>query len=177
MMDKDLIQQEPAGREQEPAARGMQGRPYKLRKLQARDISPMAKIIGKIGIDELISCYGDDDFTELAAKLRNRKKMVDSMGSGQDGGDAVRMELAGNDNKDNSEFIVGLAVATRIANKVILNLDRCEKDVYGFLGSLSGMSAEEVAGLELEVFIQMIVDIFRENNVVNFIRAATGLLK
>ena len=36
--------------------------PYTMRKLQAADIPLFAKIIGKIGIDELISCYGDEDF-------------------------------------------------------------------------------------------------------------------
>ncbi|MCM1304568.1 MAG: hypothetical protein NC305_13300 [Lachnospiraceae bacterium] len=157
-----------------------QGKPYTLRKFQARDISPMARIIGKIGIDEMISCYGDDDFTELMVKLKNRKKMVSrAVGvSGQDGENAIQVEVSeGSGNKDNSEFIVGVAVATRVANQILLNLDKCEKEVYGLLGSLSGMSAEEIADLDLEIFGRMITDIFRENNIGNFIRAATAFLK
>lgn len=179
MMGNDMAQKEPVGMGQEPAAQGTGARHYKLRRLQARDISPMARIIGKIGIDELVSCYGDDDFTDLMIRLKNRRQMVSGGESAQGGGGAVQPDPAGagSQGKDNSEFIVGLAVATRVANRVILNLDRCEEEVYGFLGSLSGLSEEEVAGLDIEVFIQMIVDIFRENNVVNFIRAATRLLK
>ncbi|MCM1057733.1 MAG: hypothetical protein NC517_09010 [Firmicutes bacterium] len=153
-------------------------KPYKLRRLQAKDISPMAKIIGKIGIDELISCWGDDDLTELMVKLKKRKSIVRQAAeaAAQEDGNVIQSADAGSGGKDNSEFIVGVAVATRIANQVLQRLDRCEKEVYGLLGSLSGMSAAEVAELELEVFIQMLVDIVRENNVVNFIRAAIKLL-
>lgn len=170
-------QQEHAGGEQVSAVQDAAVRPYKLRKLQAKDITPMAKIIGRIGIDELISCYGDDDFTELMVKLKNRKSVVDrATGAGTvPEGNVIHLEDA-KAGKDNSEFIVGVAVAARIANQVLLNLDRCSEEVYGLLGSLSGMSVAEIAGLELDVFIQMIAEVIRENNVVNFIRAAIKLL-
>lgn len=151
-------------------------RPYTLRRLQAKDISPMAKIIGKIGIDELVSCYGDDDFTELMVKLKNRREMVTRTAE-QNGDSILGSARTSSKDKDNSEFVLGVAVATRIANRILMDLDRCEKEVYGLLGSLSGMSAAEVAELDLEIFIRMITDVVRENNVVNFIRAATKLLK
>ncbi len=156
-------------------------KPYKLRRLQAKDITPMAKIIGKIGIDELISCYGDDDFTELMVKLKKRKNIVSQAAEAVEQEDenvtqADGVNEADAGKKDNSEFIVGVAVATRIANQVLQRLDRCEKEIYGLLGSLSGMSTDEVAELDLEIFIQMLVDIVRENNVVNFIRVAIKLL-
>lgn len=177
-MDGYFVQQEPAIGRSEAAVQEAPVRPYRLRRLAAKDITPMAKIIGKIGIDQLISCYGDDDFTELMVKLKNRRNVVNSAvaTAAQAGEKVVQMEDA-KAGKDNSEFIVGVAVATRIANQVMMNLDRCEKDIYGLLGSLSGMSAEEIAELDLEVFIQMITDVVRENNVVNFIRAATKFVK
>lgn len=178
MMDVNLMQQEPV----KEGAGGMEApvKPYRLRRLQAKDITPMAKIIGKIGIDQLISCYGDDDFTELMIKLKARKKAVSrAVKEEAQGEKVIQMDAVqtDSDGKDNSEFIVGVAVATRIANQVLLNLDRCEKDIYGLLGSLSGMSAEEIAGLDLEVFIQMITDVVRENNVVNFIKLAIKFAK
>lgn len=183
MMGNDLIQ-EHTGEEGMQGVVSAQEKPmktYRLRRLQARDISPMAKIIGKIGIDELFSCYGDDDFTELMVKLKKRKNIVSQavVPAVQEDGSAIRadgVKEADAGGKDNSELIVGVAVATRIANLVLQRLDRCEKEVYALLGSLSGMSADEVAELDLEVFIRMLTDIVRENNVVNFIRAATKLL-
>ena len=181
-MEINVIQQkETTAGECVQALQGNLERPYQLRKLQARDISTMAKIIGKIGIDELVSCYGDDDFTELMVKLKNRKRIVDN-----EAGSALQSEMcavpAGNlgtmpEDKDNSGFIIGMAVATRIANQILMNLDKCEKEVYGFLGGLSGMPGEEIAMLDLDVFAQMIVDVVRENNVVNFIKAAAKFLK
>lgn len=177
-MDINLTQQQgPVGGEQVSAAEAVV-KLYKLRRLQAKDITPMAKIIGKIGIDQLISCYGDDDFTELMVKLKNRKNVVDmAAGAGAVPGESVIHLEDAKAGKDNSEFIVGVAVAARIADQVLLNLDRCEKEVYGLLGNLSGMSATEIAELDLDVFIQMITEVIRENNVVNFIKDATKLLK
>lgn len=177
-MDGNLIQQEPVSRQPEAAAQEAPAKPYRLRRLATKDITPMAKIIGKIGIDQLISCYGDDDITELMIKLKNRKKAV-SRATEAAGEKILQMkeDQEAASSRDNSEFIVGVAVAVRVANQVMMNLDKCEKEVYGLLGSLSGMSADEVAELDLEVFIQMITDVVRENNVVNFIKAAIKFVK
>ncbi len=157
-------------------------KPYKLRKLQAQDIPAFAKIIGKIGIDELISCYGDDDFTELLIKLKNRKQLLgDTELDGQQksvqrvessGQEDVERELESDTKADDGEWVMGIAVATRIANKLLQNLDRCMSDVFSLLGRLSGMTADEVGALDLYVFIMMITDVITGNNIVNFIRAA-----
>ena len=181
MMDKEI-----AHMDQEANAEGsiqdfMQiQRPYKLRKLQAQDIPAFAKIIGKIGIDELISCYGDDDITELLLKLKNRKNVL-----GDAEPDALRalkkMETheatvsAGEEDETKAtgdEWVMGIAVATRIANKLLQNLDRCMGDVFSLLGSMSDMTQEEVRELDLDVFAMMITDVITGNNIVNFIKAA-----
>lgn len=144
-------------------------RTYTLRKLQAQDIPAFAKIIGKIGIDELVSCYGDDDFTELLLKLKNRKQLLgDADPDGQSALDEKEpvVEAAG------GEWVMGIAVATRIANKLLQNLDRCMNDVFSLLGRLSGMTQEEVGALDLDIFIMMITDVITGNNIVNFIKAA-----
>lgn len=141
--------------------------PYTMRKLQAADIPLFAKIVGKIGIDELISCYGDEDFTDMLIRLKNRRQML---GENEEGG-------GGGEETSDDQFILGAAVVTRIANKVILNLDRCMQEVFRLVGNLAGITGEEVGRLELEVFAAMIVRIIMENNVGNFIRAASALLK
>lgn len=157
---------------------------YKLRKLQACDIVPFAKIIGKIGIDEMVSCYADEDFTALLVKLKNRKKMVNDA---EDHGGTESVEAQGivkfqkatedSKGKDTDSFIMGAAVATRIANKILLNLDRCMDDVFAFMGGLSGLPKDEVGRLGLDVFLQMVMDVTTENNVVNFIRAAMKFIE
>lgn len=176
-MEVNLVKQGAEDRKQAANVQMAPVRSYTLRKLQAKDITPMAKIIGKIGIDQLISCYGDDDFTELIIKLKNRKKAVRRAAASETGEQVIQLEEVDADSKDNSSFIVGAAVAVRIANQVMINLDRCEQEIYGLLGSLSGMSAGDIAELELDVFIQMLTDVVRENNVVNFIKAAVRFVK
>lgn len=141
--------------------------PYTMRKLQAADIPLFAKIVGKIGIDELISCYGDEDFTDMLVKLKNRRQML---GEGD-------TEAGGEKKASDDQFILGAAVVTRIANKVMMNMDRCMQEVFRLVGNLSGITDEEVGKLDLEVFAAMIIKIIMENNVGNFIRAASALLK
>lgn len=141
--------------------------PYTMRKLQAADIPLFAKIVGKIGIDELISCYGDEDFTDMLVKLKNRRQKLRE-------GD---MEAGGEKKASDDQFILGAAVVTRIANKVLMNMDRCMQEVFRLVGNLAGITDEEVGQLDLEVFAAMIIRIIMENNVGNFIRAASALLK
>ena len=72
---------------------------------------------------------------------------------------------------------MGVAVAVRIANKVIQRMDCCMEDIYGLLSGLSGLSPDEVSCLDIDVFIQMITDVVTGNNFVNFIRAARKFKK
>lgn len=60
---------------------------------------------------------------------------------------------------------------------MILNLDSCMQEVFRLVGNLAGITGEEVGQLDLEVFAAMIVRIIMENNIGNFIRAASALLK
>lgn len=161
---------------------------YRLRKLQAKDIPVFARIIGRIGIDELVSCYGDEDFTELLLKLKNRKQMLgdvvspcgqDILQQGSSGVIPIRPEQEGTpvSGSDNAAWVMGIAVAVRIANKVIQRMDRCMEDIYSLMGGLSGLSTEEVSSLDLDVFLQMVTDVVTGNNLANFIRAATKFMK
>lgn len=140
--------------------------PYEMRKLKAADIPLFARIIGKIGIDELVSCYGDDDFTDMLVKLKNRRKALGK----EDAED-------GDEKTGNDQFVLGAAVVTRMANKVIMNLDSCTHEVFKLIGNLAGINADEVSNLDLDVFMAMIIKVITENNIGNFIRAARVLLK
>lgn len=180
--------------EQEAYAAGQNGldqqeRPYRLRKLQAKDIPVFARIIGRIGIDELISCYGDEDFTELLLKLKNRKQMLGDVESPH-GQDILQQAPSGvvpikdaeeegsnESGSDNDTWVMGIAVTARIANKVIQRMDRCMEDIYSLLGGLSGLSPDEVSSLDLDVFLQMVTDVVTGNNFTNFIKAAIKFMK
>lgn len=181
MMEKEIAHMDQEVKTEENIQDFMQiQRPYKLRKLQAQDIPAFAKIIGKIGIDEMVSCYGDEDITELLLKLKNRKNVLgeaepdaqrvlnqmETRGVTVLAGEEAETEAAGD------EWVMGIAVATRIANKLLQNLEQCMGDVFYLLGRLSDMTPDEVGELDLNVFVLMITDVITGNNIVNFIKAA-----
>ncbi len=66
---------------------------------------------------------------------------------------------------------------TRIANKVIMNIESCMQEVFRLIGNLAGITAEEAANLDLDIFMAMLIKVITENNIGNFIRAARVLLK
>lgn len=145
-------------------------KPYTLRKLQARDLIPAAKIIGKLGLEEIVSSYADEDFTELLVKLKKRRELTEEASETKLGADSEQ-------GQDTDFFIVGAMAITRVANMILLNLERCMEDVFAFLGGLSGLSKEEVGELDMDIFLQMLIDIFTQNNLVNFIRAAKKFIE
>lgn len=187
MMDTAVVNMEQTASGTGQDRTGQQERPYKLRKLQAKDIPVFARIIGTVGIDELVSCYGDEDFTELLLRMKHRKQLLkDAEPSRKDVSwkDPAGESLAGPGEgespaagSDGDAWVMGVAVAVRIANKVIQRMDRCMEDIYSLLGGLSGLSPDEVSSLDLDVFIQMVTDVVTGNNVVNFIRAAIKFMK
>ena len=185
-MDTAIINMEQTASSTGQDRLGQQERPYSLRKLQAKDIPVFASIIGKIGIDELVACYGDEDFTELLLRMKHRKQLLKDVEPSRT--DAFRQDPAGEatdesgdeevaTGSDGDAWVMGVAVAVRIANKVIQRMDSCMEDIYSLLGGLSSLSPDEVSSLDLDVFIQMVMDVVTGNNVVNFIRAAIKFMK
>lgn len=158
-------------------------KPYKLRKLQACDIIPFAKIIGKIGVSEIISSYADEDFTELMIKLKNRKKRMndeaDPSGKLQTKEELLEEIQTPSEKADDNidAFVIGASMAARIANQLLLKMDCCMNEVFAFLGSLSGLSGDEVGHMDLDIFLQMVIDVITENNMVNFIRVAMKFIE
>ena len=155
-------------------------KPYELRKLCADDLFPLAKILGKIGIDELVKTVADEDITSVMKKLLERKKLLSGLKGEQDAEkEAEKAQDAGAEKKDVSseEFIAGTVVVTRIANKLLLRLEDCRMDVYILLSGLSGMKTEDIKKLDLDIFLQMIMDVIRNEEFVNFYKAALKFMK
>lgn len=154
-------------------------KPYELRKLCADDLFPLAKILGKIGIDELVKTVADEDVTSVMKKLLERKKLLSGLKGEKDAEITEKAQNTGEDKKDVSseEFIAGTVVVTRIANKLLLRLEDCRMDVYILLSGLSGMKIEDIKKLDLDIFIQMIMDVIRKEEFVNFYRAALKFMK
>lgn len=81
------------------------------------------------------------------------------------------------DEDDNlSLSMSGLAVALNVIDILLNNLDKCENEIYSFLAGVSSMTPEQIMNLDMDVFAQMIIEIFQKKEFADFFRAVSRLL-
>lgn len=127
-------------------------KPYTFRKFSAPDVFPMFKILGKIGINEFTKCFENDGIKGLIESFRN--------------GDNEGMDS-----------IVGMSVMLEAANVILGNLPKCENEIYTILSNTSNLSVEEVKGLDLAVFTEMIIDFIQKDDFKDFFKVVSKLFK
>lgn len=113
-----------------------------LRKLCTKDLFPMMKILSRIGISEFKKCFESVGKTELNTEDEESK-------------DAVFKRI-------------GIGVMLDIADVLMKNIGSCEKEIYSFLGSLSGMKPEDIAKLDMAVFAEMIIELVKKEEFRDF---------
>ena len=122
---------------------------YKLRKLEAKDIAPMASILSKIGIKEIKDCFNPEDIKSLT----DGKTTEEAVGA------------------------VGIAVMFDIAGVILGNYEKCQNDIFKFLASLSGMDIKQIESLPLDTFTEMVIDVVRKEEFADFIKVVSKLFK
>lgn len=120
-----------------------------LRKLEAKDIAPMASILSKIGLKEIKDCFNPDDIQELA--------------SGKSAEEAAAA--------------VGLTIFADIAGVIFANYDKCQDDIFRLLASLSGKSKEEIASLPMDSFAEMVIEVVKKEEFKDFFKVVSKLFK
>lgn len=120
---------------------------YALRKLEAKDIAPMASILSKIGIKEIKGCFNPEDIQKLT------------------------------DGKNAEEAIaaVGVAVMIDIVGVILGNYEKCQNDIFRFLSSLSGMDIKQIESLPLDTFTEMVIDVVKKEEFKDFIKVVSKL--
>lgn len=127
-------------------------KPYTFRKFSAPDVFPMFKILGKIGINEFTKCFEKDGIKDMIASLK-------------DG------------NSEGMDSIVGMSVMLEAVNVILGNLPKCENEIYAILSNTSNLSVEEVKGLDLAVFTEMIIDFVQKDDFKDFFKVVSKLFK
>lgn len=127
---------------------------YTLRDLRAEDLFAMLRILNKIGV-------GD------AANLFHSAEIKDSISAAKEKGAEGDALLDA----------VGVKVTIRLVELLISSLPECEKELYAFLASLSGMKAKDIAALPMGTFIDMLMELFRKDEFRDFFQRAAGSLK
>ena len=127
-------------------------RPYKFRDLTAEDIAPMAAILQKINIEEFKSCFSEEMI----------KKAIDifTVKAGTD----EKEEEKTQENKMAAAGIALFPSLLSVAQVIVTNVPKCEKETFRFLASVSGISVEEIKKMKLGAFMRLVVDF------VNFVK-------
>ena len=126
---------------------------YSLRKVNATDIFTVTTIISKIGIREFKSCLKGEDTINLINSLVNENK----------------------ENNDAALSAVGISVVFDIVGVILANLEKCKDDIFTLLSSLTGINKKDIATLDGEVFMDMMLNAITDNSKV-FIGVASKLL-
>jgi len=72
---------------------------------------------------------------------------------------------------------LALSVGIDIVSVILESLEKCEQPLYKFLGSLIGMTKEEVAELPGADFLKLLEEVFTSEDMKDFFKAALRLLK
>jgi len=126
-------------------------KPYTFRPLNATDMMPMFRIIGKIGIDEFSNCFNSDAVQSI---LKNKGK------------DTAKIT-----------DVVGLKIFLDAANVIINHIPDCEEEIFQLLASVSGLSVKEVKAFDFVTFTRMIIDFVKKEEFKDFIGVVSELFK
>ena len=125
---------------------------FTLRKFKSSDMFPMFAILSKIGFKDLKNSLSEESI----------KNMVSAFN--------------GEDDESKATY-VGFSIMLNIAEAVIKNLPSCENEIYNLLSSLSGMTVNEIADLDMVTFTEMIIAVVQKEEFKDFFKVVSGLFK
>lgn len=148
-------------------------KPYTFRRLNSTDLFPMIKIIGKIGIDELTEVFDGNTIKKIIDGVTKKEKNI------TDKETATDEEVAANEEKNTvgKEILVGIGVSLKLVNKIMEHIPSCENEIYTLLSRVSGMSVEEIKGLDLSIFLEMLLDFIMKDEFMDFFGVALKYIK
>lgn len=130
---------------------------YTFRQLKATDVFLMSKIISTIGINEFTKCFDNPEVKQMIAAFTD---------NGEDG-----------TNNTDIASVVGISVALEIANIILGNLSKCEKEIIQLLSNVSGISVKNIENLNAVVFMEMVIDFIKKEEFKDFIKVASRSFK
>lgn len=129
---------------------------FEIRELQARDVAPMARIMGKVGIKQIAN-------TLTPASLSAIISANEADGEEQENG-MTRTEK------------IGMGIMLEVASVLCENFDKAEKDLFRFLASMAGMTEQQVAKLSLADTVDLTVAVFTSEGFSDFFKRVQALL-
>lgn len=124
---------------------------FELRTLKADDMFLMFSIMSKIGFNDLKETLTPEKMKEITSTFKQ-----------------------GENGEDMSTFL-GFNIIFTTVEIVMKNLPHCKKEIYSLLASLSGMTAKDVANLDMGTFTEMIVAVVQKPEFKDFFKAVAKL--
>lgn len=129
---------------------------FELRKLAAKDIRPMLRIIKKVDLKKIKSALEDIDFSQFKASEET---------------EATEIE------KEQSYYLeVGKNVIFEAIPMLLDMIDCALVDFNSLLADLVGLSIEELESLDLDIYFQIIYDFLKKEELMGFIKVASKFL-
>lgn len=125
----------------------MENNTFELRNPKADDMFLMFRILSRVGVKNLKSCFESGD---------------------------VMAAIKGNENDSEA---VGLSVALEIASVIMEHMEDAKKDIYTFLANLSGKKPAEIADMEMADFAQMVIEVIQMEGFRDFFQRVITLFK
>lgn len=146
-------------------------KPYKLRKLSAKDISPMLKIIKKIDLRKLKNVFSELDMTDVSDMIKENQS--------EETQDVVTENATINKiQEDKSEIFakIGGALIFEAIPLLLDALDNCINDVNKLLASVANLELEEVEALDLDIYFNLIYDFINKEEFTGFMKVVSKFL-
>jgi hypothetical protein len=129
---------------------------FELRGLKSEDMFLMFGILSKIGFKDLTSSLTPDRVKNLTT--------------------AFKQDHDESDPTDVSTYL-GFNIMIEVVETVMKNLPSCKVEIYTLLSSLSGMTAKQIADLDMVTFTEMIIAVVQKEEFKDFFKAVAKLFK
>ena len=126
-----------------------------LRNLQASDIFLIVKILNKIGYE----------------KIRKEINVDEIM--------SVREKLSTTDDEKKKRSLIaeyGVKAVMSVLDILLENLPLIEQDLYNFVGSVAGMKAKDVAKMDINKSVDLLIEIINKEEFKDFFKRASKLI-
>lgn len=143
-------------------------KPYKLRKLSSKDISPMLKILKKVDLRKLKDLFNEIDLTDLV-----QKNKVESTEENEE----VQENEVTDVNISEVYMKIGGTIIFEAIPTVLDTLDNCIADINKLLASVANMSLEELENMDLDIYFNLIYDFINKEEFAGFMKVVSKFLK
>lgn len=161
----DLLERD--GVIQTPSIDTEERKPYKLRKLSTKDLSPMIKILKKVDLKRLKNAFAEINIKEIIDLSKEKNE------EGEE--ETEKTEKTEKNNTDLMLKVGGNIVIEAIP--ILLDaLDNCLEDINKLLANVANMELDQLENLDLDIYFKLVYDFISKNEFMGFIKVASKFL-